>query len=277
MPELPEVELVARSLERFIGGRVFASAKLLRAGLAPANTAREFARHLRGARVEAVGRRGKFVVISFDNGRVLLTHLRMTGRFALLGEDASLPAHTHALFRLEGGGRLAFADQRHFGFMRLARAGELDALEELRRLAPEPFSEEFTAGYLARIFARSRRRLKEVLLDQTKVTGLGNIYAAESLFLARLNPLAPASELSRRGVSRLHKAILEVLGEAIAHGESASVDPENIDGSYFDGGEGRRWRVYDREGEPCAGCRAAIVRVTQAGRSTYFCPRCQRS
>lgn len=276
MPELPEVELVARSLERFVSGRVVASAKLIRAGLAPANTPREFARVLRGAKITGVGRRGKFILINFDKGRVLLTHLRMTGRFALLGEGRPLPAHTHALFRLEGGGRLAFTDQRHFGFMRLARADELESLGEIRKLAPEPFSEGFTADYLAGVLERSRRRLKEVLLDQTKVTGLGNIYAAESLFLARANPLAFASGLSRRRVARLHAAIQKVLGEATAQGAKAKVDPENIDGSYFDGDEEGRWRVYDREGRPCPACRARIVRVTQAGRSSYFCPRCQR-
>ena len=108
------------------------------------------------------------------------------------------------------------------------------------------------------------------------MTGLGNIYAAEALFLARVSPLIPAAELSRRRVPRLRRAILDVLGEAIAHGSAAEVDPEDIDASYFGGGDGR-WRVYDREGEPCPVCRARIRRVTLAGRSTYFCPRCQRS
>ena len=275
MPELPEVELVARALDRLVGGRVVVSAKLLRAKLAPDNTPRQFARLLRGARVGEVGRRGKHILARLDNGHVLITHLRMTGRFILLREGSGLPAHTHAVFKLEGGRRLVFTDQRHFGLMKLARAEELDATDELRRLAPEPFSEEFSTAYLAGVLAGSRRRLKEVLIDQTKVTGLGNIYAAEALFLARVSPLIPAAELSRRRVPRLRRAILDVLGEAIAHGSTAEVDPEDIDASYFGGGGGR-WRVYDREGEQCPVCRARIRRVTRAGRSTYFCPRCQR-
>jgi formamidopyrimidine-DNA glycosylase len=276
MPELPEVELVARALDRLLRGRRIASAKLLRAGLAPESTPREFARLLRGAKVEEVSRRGKHILTRLDNGRVLLTHLRMTGRFLLLSDSGPLPRHTHALFKLEGGRRLAFADQRHFGLMKLARAAELEGVKELRSLAPEPFSAEFTPEYLAGVLSRTRRTLKSVLLDQTKVLGLGNIYASEVLFLARTNPFAVACELPRRRLPRLHRAVLEVLGEAIAHGSTMNVNPEDIDASYFGGGYRGRWRVYDREGEPCPNCRTPIRRLTHAGRSTYFCPRCQR-
>jgi formamidopyrimidine-DNA glycosylase len=275
LPELPEVELVARALDRLVRGRVVAAAKLLRPGLAPDTTPREFARSLRGATFEKVGRRGKHIIAELDNGRVLVTHLRMTGRFLLLPGRGALPKHTHALFRLDGGGRLAFTDQRHFGLMKVVPAELLAESRELRGLAPEPFSAEFTPRYLAGVLARTRRTLKDVLLDQTKVTGLGNIYAAEVLFLARLDPFAPADALARPAVARLHRAILEVLGEAIAHGSTMNVDPENIDGSYFGGGYQGRWRVYDREGQPCQSCAAPVTRVSRAGRSTYFCPRCQ--
>ncbi|HEX8293511.1 MAG TPA: bifunctional DNA-formamidopyrimidine glycosylase/DNA-(apurinic or apyrimidinic site) lyase, partial [Pyrinomonadaceae bacterium] len=252
MPELPEVELVARSLDRLVSGLRIEAARLIRPGLAPGNTPREFARELRGARFQKVGRRGKHVLAEFDNGRVLITHLRMTGRFLLLPSRRALPKHTHALFRLDDGRRLAFTDQRHFGLMKVVPAERLAEARELRGLAPEPFSDEFTPGYLAAVLARTRRALKDVLLDQTRVTGLGNIYAAEVLHLACVNPFAAASHLPRRQVARLHRAILDVLGEALAHGSTMNVDPENIDGSYFGGGcyQGR-WRVYDREGEPC--------------------------
>jgi formamidopyrimidine-DNA glycosylase len=276
MPELPEVELVARALDRLLRGQRIASARLIRAGLAPDTTPRTFARLLRGAAVEGAGRRGKYILLRLDNGLVLLTHLRMTGRFLLLPEATPLPKHTHALFRLEDGHRLAFTDQRHFGLMKLARASELDGLKELRGLAPEPFSEEFTPDYLARVLSRTRRSLKTVLLDQTKVTGLGNIYASEVLFLARTNPFLMASDIPRRRAARLHRAILDVLGEAIAHGSTMNVDPEDIDSSYFGGGYQGRWRVYEREGQPCPTCAAPIRRLAHAGRSTYFCIRCQR-
>src|SRR3569832_2284956 len=139
-----------------------------------------------------------------------------------------------SLDRLVAGARVESA--------RLIRAG----------LAPEPFSEEFTPAYLAEVFARTGRALKDVLLDQTKVTGLGNIYAAAVLHLARVSPFAAASRLPRRQVTRLHRAILDEPGEALAHGSTMNVDPENIDGSYFGGGgDNGRWRVYNREGEPC--------------------------
>jgi len=163
-----------------------------------------------------------------------------------------------ALDRLLRGRRIAQA--------KLLRAG----------LAPEPFSDDFTPDYLAAVLARTRRALKSVLLDQTKVTGLGNIYASEVLFLARTDPFAVASELPRRRVTRLHRAILDVLGEAIKHGSTMSVDPADIDASYFGGGYRGRWRVYGREGEPCPACSASVRRVSHAGRSTYFCPKCQR-
>ena len=276
MPELPEVELVARSLDRLVRGRRILAAELRRPGLAPDSTPEEFAGALRDRRIEGAARRGKHILIGLEGALVLLVHLRMTGRFLLLPEERELPKHTHAVFHLEDGRRLAFDDQRHFGLMKLAEAANLQQTKELRSLAPEPFSEDFTDEYLHSVLARSRRTLKETLLDQKKVTGLGNIYAAEVLFLARANPLSSAAAFSRRRVSRLRRAIVEVLAESIEHGSTMNVDPENIDGSYYGGAYESRWRVYDREGEACVRCRARVRRVVQAGRSTYFCPRCQR-
>ncbi|HEX8457139.1 MAG TPA: bifunctional DNA-formamidopyrimidine glycosylase/DNA-(apurinic or apyrimidinic site) lyase [Pyrinomonadaceae bacterium] len=276
MPELPEVELVARALNGLVGSRRVLAARLLRAGLAPETPPAAFARALRGRHIERVGRRGKHILFEFDDAQILIAHLRMTGRFLLLPLAAPLPKHTHAVFYLDDERRLAFSDQRHFGMMKLTRADELAHAKELRLLAPEPFSADFTPAYLRATFARTRRTLKETLLDQTKVTGLGNIYAAEAMFLARINPFHVAAELSVRRLPRLHRAILAVFDEAIAHGSTMNVDPENIDGSYYDGGYQGRWRVYAREGEPCLHCRAPIRRITHAGRSTYFCPRCQR-
>ncbi|HEY0544724.1 MAG TPA: bifunctional DNA-formamidopyrimidine glycosylase/DNA-(apurinic or apyrimidinic site) lyase [Pyrinomonadaceae bacterium] len=276
MPELPEVELVARSLDKVLRGRQIIKAELLRARLAPENSPREFARALKRATVETVGRRGKHLLFNFDNSRVLITHLRMTGRFLYLPPEAPLPKHTHALFHLDNRRRLVFTDQRHFGLMKIVKAAELHNTKELRALAPEPFSDDFSPAYLRATLKRSRRALKEVLLDQTKVTGLGNIYAAEALFIARVNPFIAAAELSSRRMPRLHHAIREILREAIAHGSTMNVDPQDIDDSYFGGGYNGRWRVYDREGEPCPVCQSGIRRITHAGRSTYFCPRCQR-
>ncbi|HVF54749.1 MAG TPA: bifunctional DNA-formamidopyrimidine glycosylase/DNA-(apurinic or apyrimidinic site) lyase [Pyrinomonadaceae bacterium] len=276
MPELPEVELVARSLDKLVGGRRLAAAELLRPRLAPESSPAEFAARLRAAQILGVSRRGKHILFELDNSHVLITHLRMTGRFLLLPEERLLPKFAHAIFYLDDGRRLVFSDQRHFGMMKIVPSPELPETKELRSLAPEPFSEEFTARYLHDALARSRRTLKETLLDQTKVTGLGNIYAAEALFLARVNPFTIAADFSRRRVPRLHRAILDVLSEAIAHGSTMNTDPEDIDASYYGGAYEGRWRVYDREGESCLDCRARIRRLSHAGRSTYFCPRCQR-
>lgn len=277
MPELPEVELVARALERLVKGRKILSAKLLRPGLVPDATPAKFARSLRARRIESIGRRGKHILIRLERSLVLVVHLRMTGRFQYLHKKAPLPKHTHAIFHLDDEERrLIFSDQRHFAMMKLVEAAQLDETKELRALAPEPFSEEFTPDYLSRVLSGSRRALKEILLDQKKITGLGNIYAAEAMFRARVNPLIISARFSRRRVPRLHRAILEVLAESIEHGSTLNVDPENIEGSYFGGSYEGRWRVYDREGEPCLDCHGSIRRITQAGRSTYYCPRCQR-
>jgi formamidopyrimidine-DNA glycosylase len=276
MPELPEVELVARALEKLITGRRILAAELLRPRLVPDSTPAEFARRLRGARIESVGRRGKHILIMMEGGLVLVVHLRMTGRFLYLPVEAPLPKFTHAILYLDNDRRLVFSDQRHFGLMKVVNAAGLYETKELRGLAPEPFSDEFTPDYLRAALSRSRRTLKETLLDQRRVTGLGNIYAAEVMFLARTNPFTIASSLSARRVPRLHRAILDVLSESIAHGSTLNVDPENIEGSYYGGNYEGRWRVYDREDEPCAACGARIRRVSHAGRSTYFCPRCQR-
>jgi formamidopyrimidine-DNA glycosylase len=276
MPELPEVELVVRSLNRLIKGRRIVRAILLRARLAPETSPRSFARRLRGARIEKVGRRGKHILFMLDNARVLIVHLRMTGRFLYLPLEAPLPKHTHAIFHLDDERRLIFTDQRHFGMMKIVPAAQLYETKELRTLAPEPLSNEFTPDYLHQALTRSRRTLKETLLDQKRVLGLGNIYAAEVMFLARINPFIPASELSRRRIPRLHHAILDVLNASLSHGSTMNVDPENIDGSYYGGDFEGHWHVYDREDEPCSSCNAPIQRISHAGRSTFFCPRCQR-
>lgn len=276
MPELPEVELVSRALARLLTGRQIIAAELLRPRLASDTTPGGFAKRLRSKCVESVGRRGKHLLIRLERKLVLIVHLRMTGRFLYLPLEAPLPKHTHAVFYLDNERRLVFTDQRHFGMMKLVREDELSDTKELRRLAPEPFSDDFTVDYLHRVLSRSRRTLKETLLDQTRIVGLGNIYAAEAMHVARINPFTLSAELSRRRIPRLHRAILDILSEAIAHGSTMNVDPEDIEGSYYGGGYEGHWRVYDREGERCPVCRASIRRLMHAGRSTFFCPRCQR-
>jgi formamidopyrimidine-DNA glycosylase len=276
MPELPEVELVAQSLDKIVKNRRIVAAELLRARLAPANPPAEFVARLKNARINFVHRRGKHVLFDLDNAETLLAHLRMSGRFMLLPAVRENPKYTHAAFYFADETRLVFQDQRHFGLMKIVETKNLPETKEIKCLAPEPFSDDFTSEYLKRVLQTSKRSLKEFLLDQTKVCGLGNIYASEAMHLARVNPQIPANEVSPRKARRLFEKIREVLAESIRHGSTLNVDPENIDGSYYGGGYTNGWRVYDREGEPCAACAKPLQRIVQGGRSTYFCARCQK-
>jgi formamidopyrimidine-DNA glycosylase len=276
MPELPEVELVTRFLSKLVGGRKIENATLLRERLAPDSTLKQFAKALSGATINFVHRRGKHILFDLDNGRTLLTHLRMSGRFMLLSEETALPKFTHATFDLDGNERLVFQDQRHFGFMRVARTRDLNELPEIKKLAPEPFSDEFSVDYLHNSLKRGNRSLKEFLLDQSRVCGLGNIYAAEALFLAGIHPSKRSHSLSKPRTSSLHQNIRQILQEAIDAGSTLNIDPADSDSSYYGGEYERYWRVYDREGQPCPRCATPIRRLKHGGRSTFFCPNCQR-
>ncbi len=276
MPELPEVELVTKSLNKLIKGRKIVIAELLRERLAPENPPADFAGNLKDAAIMRVHRRGKHILFDLDNGKTLITHLRMSGRFILLPVERELPKFTHAVFYFEDETRLVFQDQRHFGLMKIVATDDLNKAKEIKKLAPEPFSDDFTPKYFREKLKTSKRSLKEFLLDQTKVCGLGNIYASEAMFLARINPQISADRLSARKAGVLFSKIREVLHESIAHGSTLNVNPENIDGSYYGGSYEQSWRVYDKENAPCINCKTPIVRLKQGGRSSYFCPKCQK-
>jgi formamidopyrimidine-DNA glycosylase len=230
---------------------------------------------LRGARIQRIRRRGKYILIELDSARVLAVHLRMTGKFVSLPLEAPLPKHAHAIFYLDDERRLVFCDQRQFGKLLLVEAADLESMAQIISLAPEPLGKQFTLEYLREVLARSRRGIKQLLLDQTKVLGLGNIYASEALFLARINPLTPASAIGRQRAERLHEAIRATLRAAIAGGSTLRIDLDE-EGSSYIGTSERFWRVYERAGEPCINCGTKIRRVVQGSRSTYYCPRCQR-
>jgi len=301
MPELPEVEHVVRALRRaIVGRRILASEVNLSKLISPTAPA-QFKRRLKGSTITGVSRRGKFILIELDRnaalpygrvsdtqggrkrpkpaqqqGLVLAVHLRMTGKFLSLSADDELPKHAHAIFYLDNERRLVFADQRKFGVMRLIARLRVSNAKGISELAPEPFSDDFSLAYLKATLARSRRSLKTLLLDQTKVLGLGNIYAAEALFRARINPFKIAATLSAPRVARLHQAILEVLRDAIADSSTSRVNLEEKNGFSYGEAFERFWQVYELEGEPCVKCGTRIRRVTHGGRSTYWCPKCQR-
>ncbi|HMT09251.1 MAG TPA: bifunctional DNA-formamidopyrimidine glycosylase/DNA-(apurinic or apyrimidinic site) lyase [Pyrinomonadaceae bacterium] len=276
MPELPEVDLVTRTLDRFIAGRTIADAVLIRQRLAPDSSPAKFRGSLKNATVTSVTRRGKHILIELDNGKTLIVHLRMSGRFSLLDADDTDPKFTHAVLYFSDNTRLTFDDQRHFGLMKIVKTKDVHLAKEIAKLAPEPFADEFTADYLIVELKRANRVLKEFLLDQTKVTGLGNIYAAEAMFAAGIHPAIRTNNLSKPRTIRLFEQIVDVLRNQIELSKIGEPDPKVIDGRYFADNATRQWLVYDREGQPCINCNSPIVRLKQSGRSTYFCKICQR-
>jgi len=263
MPELPEVETVVRSIAPLVGRRIesaeFRCLRILRGG-----DPERMAASLQGRRIMAVGRHGKFILISLHGGGYLVIHLGMTGRL-LLGSQAG--KHTHAIFTLDRG-VLLYDDSRQFGCVQFSQ----DIPERLRRLGPEPLEVSF-ADFAAALHRR-KTRIKALLLDQRFLRGLGNIYADEALFRSGIHPLAVAFRLRPERARRLHQAILDVLREAIAAGGSSISD-------YVDG-QGRRGffqtshRVYQRTGEPCVTCGTPIRRILVSQRSSHFCPACQK-
>jgi formamidopyrimidine-DNA glycosylase len=276
MPELPEVEHVVRALRRVVIGRRIVATEMRLPKLISPTSPSVFKRKLKGSTISGVSRRGKFILIELDSDRVLAVHLRMTGNFLYLAADEELPNHARAVFYFDNDRRLVFSDQRKFGVMKLVAKSRLSKTKGISELAPEPFSDDFDVGYLKDTLARSRRTLKTLLLDQTRVLGLGNIYAAEALFRAGINPFKIAAELSTRRVARLHAEILEVLRDAISDSSTSRIDLEHPDGFSYGEAFERFWQIYEREGEPCVKCGARIRRITHGGRSTYWCPRCQR-
>jgi formamidopyrimidine-DNA glycosylase len=275
VPELPEVESVACALQTLIAGRRISRAELRRSRLAPDTSPAAFARQLKSRTIDRIHRRGKHILIELSGGKTLIVHLRMSGRFLLLTQESEDPKFTHAVLHFDDGMRLVFDDQRHFGMMKVVRTAELHNAKELKKLAPEPFSNDFSIEYLTLATRASKRTLKEFLIDQTKVTGLGNIYACEAMFLARVHPAVRTHKLSKPRLARLHECIVATLAGAVAHAERIIPDPENLEGGYFSGSNGG-WLVYDREGKPCRTCGIEVSRITQGGRSTYFCKVCQK-
>jgi formamidopyrimidine-DNA glycosylase len=289
MPELPEVETVRRGLAPVMEGRTINAVALARADLRfpfPAG----FAARLTGRRIDALGRRAKYLVATLDDGATLVMHLGMSGSFRV--EDGNpvgsfhhargkLAAHDHVAFTL-GDCRIVYNDPRRFGFMTWVPPGELAAHPLFAHLGMEPVPGSLTADRLAAALHGKATPLKAALLDQTIIAGLGNIYVSEALWRARLSPRRLAGSIVRKDgsagdrVSRLVAAILSVIAEAVEAGGSSLRDYVATDGSL--GMFQHTFAVYDREGDPCQrnACHGAVKRIVQSGRSTFFCPVCQR-
>lgn len=273
MPELPEVEITRRHLESALLGRALADVKLTHVRTARHNASpSEVEERLEGRRVTAVGRHGKFLEISLDDGQVMLSHLGMSGRWAIDGDEDA--PHTHFIATLDDGSVVRFIDPRTFGFIAIYDEDDVGD-SGIGRIGPDAWSDPPDAGDLAARLSGRTASIKALLLDQGPIAGLGNIYADEALFRAGIHPLTPGGELSSDDCGQLLFAISEVLGAAIAHGGTTLEDLAYLLPDGRAGENMTRLRVYGREGEPCDECGAPIERVVIRARSTHFCPACQ--
>jgi formamidopyrimidine-DNA glycosylase len=276
MPELPEVETVRLGLEIAMAGRLLSRVAQRRPDLRRPFPPL-FVERLTGRRIERLTRRAKYLVLHLDDGAAVLVHLGMSGRLLVGRQDDQKPGtHDHVIFDLDDGGRVVFNDARRFGLMDLTETALLGEHPLLRDIGPEPLDEAFTPKVLAARIAGKSSAIKVVLLDQTVVAGVGNIYASEALYRAGIAPMRAANSLKPRETVKLVPAIKDVLTEAIAAGGSSLRDHRRPDGElgYFQHG----FKVYDREGQPCPDCtcREGVRRIVQGGRSTFYCVSRQR-
>jgi formamidopyrimidine-DNA glycosylase len=267
MPELPEVETVRRRLEPVLRGRTLRTVTISDPRLTRPYDPDEVAAELQDELVAEVGRRGKYLLLRFSSGRVLLVHLRMTGGFLL--EPGS---HERAVLELDDGRRVAYRDVRRFGTWLVLEPDEVDAYLA-GRLGEEPLDALFTVARLGERLAGRRAPIKAALLDQRTLAGLGNIYVDEALWRARIHPLRPAESLDRNDLRRLHRAIRAALETGIARQGSTLRDYRQPDGS--SGAMQHEFKVYGRAGEPCDRCGTPIAKTRAGGRGTWFCPSCQ--
>jgi len=282
VPELPEVEVLTRHLAPLIRGRRIAVIEVRRARTVLPDSPRAFERRLFGAHFVNVTRRGKYLLFELTTGRsrepmTLVGHLGMTGRMYLLPKKAALPKHAAVVLGL-GAENFVFEDTRYFGRLTFDAVG-------IRELGPEPLSEDFTVECFAEALRRSAQPIKVKLLDQSVVAGVGNIYASEALFRAKISPRLAARRLDAAQVARLREAIRETLSEAIELGSTVPLNYSGEgarDGLFYFGSAPdapdlyeERLRVYDRAGKACVTCGTAIKRIVQAARSTFYCPKCQ--
>jgi formamidopyrimidine-DNA glycosylase len=273
MPELPEVETVRRSLEGPLLGRVIRGIRVgLFVGVLGGATPEELAARTTGRRIVAVRRRAKYLLIDLDDDTALVVHLRMTGQVGVVAAAAPPLRFEHLAIELDDGNELRYADQRKFG--RVLLLGREDVLRLERRFGPEPLARSFTAERLQTALSRRSGKLKSVLLDQELLAGLGNIYVDEALFRARLHPERPANTLTPSENRRLHHAIRAVLRDGVERRGTTFSSFQDATGR--EGENQHHLRVYGRQGLPCLRCAYPLAKLTVGGRTTSFCPRCQK-
>jgi formamidopyrimidine-DNA glycosylase len=269
LPELPEAETIARGLDRALRGEAIVRVQVFRRKNVVAPAGRSFARSLLGDRIERVGRRGKYVVIELQSRRRLIVQLRMTGRLLVLQRGERAPAAARLLIHFQNGSALCYADVRKLGRVTLAENGAWEAA-----LGAEPLGKDFTVRGFAAMLSGRTTPIKVLLLDQRRLAGVGNIYACEALWAARIRPSRSSESLTASEVRRLHRAIVDVLQKAIAL-RGSSID-DYVDENGSQGGFQNVLRVYGRRGKPCVRCGSPIVRAVLATRGTWWCGVCQK-
>jgi formamidopyrimidine-DNA glycosylase len=277
MPELPEVESLRRILAHSAVGRTVVTAIVkesrLRRVVAP-----DLAAAIVGRRIEAIGRRAKYLMIELSGGHLMMVHLGMSGslthRRGDFGGEPLDPRHDHVEFTFDDGSRLVYNDPRRFGLLKLVARADLESIVELKGLGPEPFADEFNSGYLWRLSRGRSAAIKNLLMDQRVVAGVGNIYASEILFRARVRPSRRAGRVTRAELERIATITAEVLREAI--GSRGTTFRSYRDSRGQPGRFASKLRVYDREDKPCLECATPIRAVVIGQRSSFYCPRCQK-
>ncbi|MDQ0161099.1 DNA-formamidopyrimidine glycosylase [Aeribacillus alveayuensis] len=273
MPELPEVETIRRTLLALVKGKKIQEVHIFWPKMIKKPVDFEqFCDALIGQTIHDIRRTGKYLKFYFDD-YVLVSHLRMEGRYGLYSKEDPIEKHTHAIFKFIDQTELRYKDVRKFGTMHLFKLGEEEGAPPLSQLGPEPFSELFTVEYLRETFSKTSRKIKVALLDQTIVAGLGNIYVDEALFRAQIHPERLAKDLQLNELKRLHEQIIETLQEAVEKGGSTVRSYINSQGQI--GMFQLNLNVYGRNGEPCRECGTSIEKIMVGGRGTHFCPKCQ--
>ena len=272
MPELPEVETVRRGLERLVVGKMIDQVQVRYAKMIGTGVD-SFVHDLPGQTIERIGRRGKYLLFYLTGG-VLVSHLRMEGKYLFYSDAVPERKHAHVFFEMTDGGTLVYEDVRKFGTMELLRKDQLEAYFAARKLGPEPTEADFLLSPFAAALSRSKKPIKPYLLEQTLVVGLGNIYVDEALWRARIHPARPASSLKPAEVKRLREQIIEVLQLGIEKRGSTIRTYRNALGE--DGTMQDFLQVYGKTGQPCARCGSSIEKIKLGGRGTHLCPHCQK-
>ena len=274
MPEMPEVEIIRRYLDKQLTGQRIMGVELLLPRQIKWPEPEGYRAMAIGRTIAGMNRRGKYLLMALDNGSELVFHLRMTGRLVYEPDGVNHDSHARLLFQLDGGGLLVYGDTRTLGTLYALSPGERWRIHGLAEMGPEPLSEDFTPAYIQQTAKGRRTAVKSFLLNQKYIGGIGNIYADEALFLAGIHPLRPVGSLSAAECQRLHQSVNTVIAAGIRDGGTTFRDYKNGEGKQ--GSHQEQLYVYNRQGQPCRRCGTEIEKMTVGGRGTHLCPQCQR-